>query len=88
MVRSGCRHRKQPSLTLGQQLTAAGGHHGAVFGGLAIGTRRQLDVIAAVTAHEQAGQEERKSVYTHVQTYLTHIQIWQTGTQIISLSTS
>lgn len=52
------------SLTLRQQLTAARGHHGAVLGGLAMRTRRQLDVIAAVTVHKPAGQESRRNAYT------------------------
>lgn len=55
-------------LTLWQQLAAARGHHGAVFGGLTMRTRRQLNVIAAVTVHKQAGQESRKNVYTCKQT--------------------
>lgn len=57
-------------LTLRQQLTAAGGHHGAVFGGLTMRTRSQLDVIAAVTVHKQSGQEmpqERIHMHTHEQ---------------------
>lgn len=51
------------SLTLRQQLTAARGHHGAVFGGLTVRTWRQLDVIATVTVHKQGGGSG-KNVYT------------------------
>lgn len=58
------RKHKKPHLTLRQQLTAARGHHGAVFGGLTVRTGRQLDVIAAVTVHKQAGQENHKDVHT------------------------
>lgn len=83
-------------LTLRQQLTAARGHHGAVFGGLTMRTRRQLNVIAAVTVHKQAGQESRKNVYTCTQMckqtspspnthFYTHIHILQTQTQILFL---
>lgn len=44
-------------LTLGQQLAAAGRHHGAVpGGGLAVRTRRQLDVVAAVPARRREGE--------------------------------
>jgi len=56
--------RKESLLTLREQLTAAGGHHRAVFGGLTMRTGRQLDVIAAVTVHKQAGQENRKNINT------------------------
>lgn len=83
-------------LTLRQQLTAARGHHGAVFGGLTMRTGRQLDVIATVTVHKQAGQENHKNIYntkTRANKHnrvLTHnpTHIRQTRTQITFLFTS
>lgn len=68
------RNKEESLLTLRQQLTAARGHHGAVFGGLTMRTRRQLDVIAAV-AVTQAGRsgepQERIHMHRHVQTNIT-----------------